>query len=45
MSSLWIKVSVGILILLTVDETNRLSVTEYLWISTMWNTFQKRQQL
>lgn len=42
---LWIKVSVGICIMLTVDKTTLISVTEYLWISTMWNTLQKRHQL
>lgn len=43
--SLWIKVNVGICVMLTVDKANLISVTEYLWISTMWNTLQKRHQL
>ena len=39
---LWIKVSVRICIMLTVDKTDLFSVMEYLWIScTMWNTSQK----
>lgn len=41
----WIEVRISICVALTAGEVGLLSLMEYLWLSTMWNTLQKRNQL
>lgn len=41
----WMEASISVCVTLAGDELGRLTVMEYLWIGTMWNTLQKRHQL
>lgn len=40
-----LEVRISICVELTAGEVGPLSEMEYLWLSTMWNTLQKRNQL